>query len=139
MSTMPTKPLVLQTKKLDQPPEGFDDTSRGDVHWHTLFSSPETPTDQLTAGLGICPVGTGRLCKHRHKHAEIYYITEGIGEVTVDAETYEVSNGHTIYIPGDAEHGIKNVGNIPLKWFYVFAADSFSEIVYRFSHEQSSE
>lgn len=37
-----------------------------------------------------------------------------------------------LWIPGDAEHGTENVGDEDLVWLYVFAADGFEEILYRF-------
>lgn len=37
-----------------------------------------------------------------------------------------------VWIPGDAEHETKNVGEEELVWLYVFAADGFGEVVYRF-------
>lgn len=37
-----------------------------------------------------------------------------------------------LWIPGYAEHGTENVGDEDLVWLYVFAADGFEEILYRF-------
>ena len=37
-----------------------------------------------------------------------------------------------LWITGDAEHGIENVGEEDLVWLYAFAADGFEDIVYRF-------
>ena len=38
-----------------------------------------------------------------------------------------------IFIPGDAEHAIRNTGDGVLRVFYAFATDRFSDVVYRFS------
>lgn len=43
-----------------------------------------------------------------------------------------VPAGCAAFIPGDAEHGIRNVAETVLKIFYVFPADRFSEVIYRF-------
>jgi oxalate decarboxylase/phosphoglucose isomerase-like protein (cupin superfamily) len=40
-----------------------------------------------------------------------------------------------VFIPGDAEHEAGNTGTEDLVWLYVFAADGFGKIVYRFSDE----
>lgn len=69
---------------------------------------------------------------HRHSHAELYHITSGTGVVTIDGVEHEVRKGSVVFIPGDAEHGIRNIGEEELVWLYVFAADGFGEIIYRF-------
>ena len=65
--------------------------------------------------------------------AEIYYVVEGHGIVTLDGVDHPVSAGTAVYIPGDAEHGIRNAGQTPLRFFYAFAVDSFGDVTYRFS------
>ena len=52
----------------------------------------------------------------------------------IDGEPYSLSPGIALYIPGGAVHGVP-LAKAPLKWFYTFAADSFSDIDYRFQHE----
>ncbi|KIW62035.1 hypothetical protein PV05_02088 [Exophiala xenobiotica] len=140
--TNSTSPVVISAESLtSRAPETFPNDnnasapspSRGDLTWQTLFSSSTTPTNSLTAGLATCPPRTGHLCAHRHEQAEIYYVTEGRGVVTIDGVESEVRQGSAVFIPGNAEHGIRNVGDGELKWFYVFAADKFEDVVYRFS------
>jgi mannose-6-phosphate isomerase-like protein (cupin superfamily) len=131
-------PVVISAESLTRrAPETFpiDNTlpSRGDVTWLTLFSSSTTPTNSLTAGLATCPPGTGHLCAHRHEQAEIYYVTEGRGIMTIDGTENQVGPGSAVFVPGNAEHGIRNVGEGELKWFYVFGTDRFEDVVYRFS------
>ena len=91
---------------------------------------------------------------HRHEQAEVYYILDGKGSMHVAEQVYEVSKGDMVYIPSNAEHGIWNVSGLKgekpdgqtekyddktkskgedLRFLYVFAADSFDEIKYRFS------
>jgi mannose-6-phosphate isomerase-like protein (cupin superfamily) len=78
------------------------------------------------------PPNEGFLCPHRHKQAEIYFITEGRGIVVIEGVETEVGPKTTVFIPGDAEHGIRNAGSEDVKWFYVFACDKFEDVVYRF-------
>jgi oxalate decarboxylase/phosphoglucose isomerase-like protein (cupin superfamily) len=117
------------------PAESFPDPSRGIVSWHTLISSPQTPSTDLSAGIASCPPGTGHLCRHRHAQAEIYHILDGEGDLTVDGVTSRVVKGCTVFIPRDAEHGIVNTGKGELRWFYVFPTGSFGDVVYRFGGE----
>lgn len=133
-----TAPIVLPSSHTENaPPESFPDPSRGELTWHTLLSYPQTPSDDLSAGLAVCPAGTGHLCRHRHSQAEIYYILEGTGTVTIDGNKNLVSKGSVVFIPGDAEHGIVNTGKEPLRWFYVFPTGSFQDVVYRFSENDA--
>lgn len=129
-----TQPIIISPKYIAiTKAESFGDKSRGNLTWHTLFSKPQTPSDDMSAGVAVCPVETGYLCRHRHTQSEIYYILEGSGEVTIDGTIYPVSKDTTIFIPGDAEHGIVNTGSNPLRWFYVFPTGSFHDVVYQFS------
>jgi len=131
-----TKPMMIPTSYTSSKiPEKFDIPSRGNCTWHTIFSQPETPTDSMCSGIAICQPRSGRLLPHRHKQAEIYYIISGKGTVRIDDKNYEVEGGSSVFIPGDAEHGIFNFGDEELKWFYVFPTGAFGDIVYRFSDE----
>ncbi|KAJ5648062.1 hypothetical protein N7490_004434 [Penicillium lividum] len=127
-------PLIIQpTYTKTTPTESFPDPDNGTVTWHTLFSTPQTNTSDLSAGIAVCAPQTGHLCAHRHKQAEVYHVLEGEGEMTIDGVKSVVSKGSTVFIPGDAEHGITNIGKGVLKWFYVFPTGSFEDVVYRFS------
>jgi mannose-6-phosphate isomerase-like protein (cupin superfamily) len=55
--------------------------------------------------------------------------------VTLDGKELHVEAGFSAYIASGVEHGISNTGDVPLKIFYVLAADSFADIDYRFSAE----
>jgi len=117
-----------------QPSESFPDTSVGVLHWKTLVSNGSTTSNELTAGIATCPAGDGHLKLHRHTQDEIYYIVSGRGIMTIDGTKHHVGQGAVVFIPGDAEHGIrKSSGDEDLVWLYGFAADSFGEIHYRFS------
>lgn len=132
------KPVILPSNYTStNAAESFPDPSHGEVTWHTLFTQLQTPTSDMSAGIAVCPSHTGHLCNHRHTQAEIYYILEGRGIVTIDGSSHPVEKGSTVFIPGDAEHGIVNNGEEPLKWFYIFPTGDFSEVVYRFSEKVS--
>jgi mannose-6-phosphate isomerase-like protein (cupin superfamily) len=92
-------------------------------------SRPSVPSLCNPESLG----DAGFLQLHRHSHAEIYHVISGSGTVCIDQQEYEVNKGSVVFITGDAEHGIFNKGNEDLVWLYVFAADGFEDIVYRFS------
>lgn len=54
---------------------------------------------------------------HRHlRTEEIYYVLEGTGQMTIDAETRSVERGDAIAIPPGARHTIVNSGAETLKF-----------------------
>ena len=124
------KPLVISESDVAR--DSWDDTTKGVLGFRTLFSGGTTATRALTAGIADLNGGDW-LGLHRHTPAEIYYVLEGHGTVTLDGDDYPVSAGTAVYIPGDTEHGIRNAGPAPLRFFYAFAVDSFDDVTYRFS------
>ena len=127
---MAIEPVI--TSAAERPREGWDEPARGTVSWYTLISGDITPTDSLTAGIAEIEPDSGALRLHRHSHAEVYLILEGTGTLSIDGRESGVSPGQTIFIPGHAAHGLRNDSGKLLRLFYVFAADRFSDIVYRF-------
>jgi mannose-6-phosphate isomerase-like protein (cupin superfamily) len=47
---------------------------------------------------------------HRLKSAEVYYIMEGAGEMTIENERAEISVGQAVYIPSGSVQSIRNTG-----------------------------
>jgi mannose-6-phosphate isomerase-like protein (cupin superfamily) len=126
---MHTEALVRHES--DPPTEGWDD-ERGRLTWRTLFSADSTPTNTFVTGVADVPAD-GFLALHRHAQAETYYVVSGEGIVTLnDVETL-MRPGVSVHIPGSAEHGVRNTGTEPLRFFYVLAADSFADVEYVFS------
>jgi mannose-6-phosphate isomerase-like protein (cupin superfamily) len=117
----------------DRSRESFDDPSRGDVTWFTLIDGDRTPTRDLCGGVAEFAPGSVGLKPHRHEQSEIYFITEGTGILTIDGVERAVRPGQAVFIPGNAEHGIRNGGASILRLFYVFPTARFSDVVYRFS------
>ena len=58
--------------------------------------------------------------------------------MSIDGKDYSVEGGCSIFVPGDAEHGIRNEGEEELRWFYVFPTAAFGDVVYRFSDEANA-
>ena len=117
----------------DRQRESFGDPARGDASWVTFFSAEATPTSAMSAGLAEFAPGGAGLRPHRHAQPEIYYIAAGSGVITIDGADTKVTAGMAIFIPGDAEHALRNTGDCPLRVFYVFPTDRFSDVIYRFS------
>jgi quercetin dioxygenase-like cupin family protein len=60
---------------------------------------------------------------HRHVHEELLLIREGTVEVTVGTKTSRLGPGSTVYIASNEEHGWKNVGSTPAKYFVMALGD----------------
>jgi len=129
--SLTAKPVITSTA--ERPREGWDDASRGTASWFTFFSSDMTPTNAMCAGVMELQPNGGTLQPHRHREAEIYFIAEGTGILTIDGKETTLTTGHTAFIPGDAEHALRNEQDAVLKVFYVFPTSSFADIVYRFT------
>ncbi|MEX5235124.1 cupin domain-containing protein [Kocuria arenosa] len=127
--TAAPEPVVLQED--DRPVEGWDD-ERGRLSWRPLFSADATPTEHLVTGVAELGEG-GFLALHRHEQTETYYVTAGEGVVSLEGAEHPVRPGSTVFIPGSAEHGIRNTGATTLRFFYALAADDFTDVEYVFS------
>ena len=113
--------------------ERWDDPLRGSVRWWTLLSADRTASRGMTCGVAeIAPGRPDVVHPHQHAQAEVYHFLAGAGIVHIGDQQHEVSPGSTLFIPGDVRHGVRNIGQLPLRLFYVFAVDSFSEVQYVF-------
>ncbi len=53
---------------------------------------------------------------HSHKQEQCYFIISGTGQMIIDDQAEEVKKGDAVFIPANATHGIKNIGNDPLTY-----------------------
>lgn len=125
--------IVRQTEHL--PKEYWHDPGRGSICWQTLISAEITPTNSLVCGVATLEIGDD-FALHHHAEPEVYFGIEGEAAVSVDGEACHLAPGVAIYIPANAVHGIAAVA-MKLRYFYVFAADSFDTIDYRFATEDT--
>ncbi len=123
-------PLVIDAA--DAPQAAWDDPVRGRLRFRTLFSQGLTQTDGMTCG--VTELGPGDwLGLHRHAPPEVYYVFAGAGIVSLEGREIPVKAGSAVFIPGMAEHGIRQTGTETLRLFYAFPVDSFDSVVYLFS------
>jgi quercetin dioxygenase-like cupin family protein len=108
--------------------------ARGALSFHTLVSGDLTPSSGLVAGVSTLEPGCA-LALHSHEQPEVYFALEGSAVVTVDGVDQTVSAGAAVFIPGGALHTVRNPFERPFKIFYVFPADRFDEIHYKFVDE----
>jgi mannose-6-phosphate isomerase-like protein (cupin superfamily) len=129
---MTAEPVIVHEDDRDW--EGWrpeDVAERGDAQWRTLISGGLTPSAALTAGIARLPSG-GRLSAHRHEQPEVYFVLDGTGVVTIDGAPSPIRPGTCVFIPGDALHSVESTGPADLRVAYVFPADAFEDVTYRF-------
>src|SRR5438309_10729853 len=87
-----------------------------------LLASPRTSSaDHLTTTLAVIqPGGEQRI--HSHRPEQVYFILEGRGLMTVGRETQRVGPGDCIFIPSGHPHGLKNDGDVTLRYFSAAAS-----------------
>jgi quercetin dioxygenase-like cupin family protein len=115
----------------EAPADGWND-SRGTLTWTTLFNAGPSTTECLPAAAAVLEPG-GFVAPHRHPPTEIYYSLDGARHMTIDGDGRAVTAGTGIFIPGNAEHGIRNGGTATLRFLYAFAVDRFEDVEYAFS------
>ncbi len=57
----------------------------------------------------------------------------GAGVVTLNGKEVAVKPGSAVFIPGMAEHGVRQTGAELLRFFYGFPVDSLDKVEYLFS------
>jgi len=60
---------------------------------------------------------------HRHVHEELLLIREGTVEVTVGGRTSRLGPGSAAYFASNEEHGWKNIGSSPARYFVLALGD----------------
>jgi len=124
------RPFVLD--EAQTPEDGWDDPVRGRLRWRTLFSQGLTQTAGMTCGVTELKPGDW-LGLHRHAPPEVYYVFAGAGVLSLEGREIPVTAGSAVFIPGMAEHGIRQTGDEVLRLFYAFPVDSFDNVEYLFS------
>ena len=125
-------PTVIDTATLRV--DRWDDPSRGNITWQTVFSSELTPTSGMTLGIAELPAdGTVSNQRHRHAAAEFYFVLSGQGVLEIEGQQTAIHQGVAVFIPGNAEHALFATGDQPLRLLYGFATDTFDDVEYVYS------
>ena len=69
---------------------------------------------------------------------EIYFVLAGTGVMTLDGREIAVKAGSAVFIPGMAEHGVRQTGAERMRFFYGFPVDSFDDVEYLFTAANSA-
>ena len=99
------------------------------VRWKFLIDADFTESSGLSLGIAEIAPG-GDLILHYHSPAEIYVVTDGTGMLNKSGKLEEIKKGDVVYISKNAKHALKNNGEEPLKFYWIFPTDRFSEVEY---------
>jgi quercetin dioxygenase-like cupin family protein len=114
--------------------ETWDDPGlkeRSHLRWKLIFSGDRTPTEAMSLGLAEIAPG-GVLPLHHHAPAEIYHVLEGEGEVELDGMRHALRPGMSQFIPPSARHRTTNLGEVPLRFLFMFPLGRFTDVEYHF-------
>jgi len=126
-------PAAFAVDLSDVPVDSWPVSGPGAVSWRTVLGGASTQARSLTAGVAeVEPGDPGRTFVHRHDPDELYFVLSGTGAVLVGEEEFPVTTGSAVFVPGGAWHSARNTGNEVLRILYVFAVDSFDEVVYEY-------
>ena len=83
----------------------------------------EAGSDREQLHLHISEVGPGQRAHppHTHEGQEIFYVFSGEGEVLFGDQTHRVSNNEAVHVDCQILHGIRNVGETPLRYAVIIA------------------
>ncbi len=83
----------------------------------------EAGADREQLHLHISEVGPGKRAHppHTHEGQEIFYVFSGEGEVLFGEQTHRVGANEAIHVDCQVLHGIRNVGETPLRYAVIIA------------------
>lgn len=56
---------------------------------------------------------------HHHKGEEMFLVLQGTLEVTINGKSSRISRGSVAFIGSGDEHGIRNPGDVPAKYYVI--------------------
>ncbi|MBK8977789.1 MAG: cupin domain-containing protein [Planctomycetes bacterium] len=91
----------------------------GRIGFHRAFQDSDFASPVRFIDYAVLPPGTS-IGRHRHgADEEIYLVLSGVGRMYRDGENFEVGPGTVIVNRSFGEHGLRNVGEEPLRLFVV--------------------
>ena len=94
----------------------IDSTQAGYQYW---FADKKFLDDSRTLKLSVVDVGKATHAPHKHPEDEFFFILEGKAEFFLDGKTKVVGPYTSLYCPSNVMHGIKNAGNVQLKYLVI--------------------
>jgi len=80
-----------------------------------LIGSRNSHAQNISIQISEIPVGSQQPM-HHHAPEQCYYIIRGRGIMMIEKDEEDVCAGDAVFIPSNAEHGIKNIGDDVLEY-----------------------
>ncbi|OGD84672.1 hypothetical protein A2165_02480 [Candidatus Curtissbacteria bacterium RBG_13_40_7] len=109
--------LVNQKQRSWEPASHEDQTSPGLLKKVIVRHNEVNPKSKLMM-VNVSKIPVGKVHKaHSHKTMEeIFYFTDGQGEIKIDDKVEKVVSGDRVIVPAKSIHQVKNTGNIDLRY-----------------------
>lgn len=109
---------------------GWDDQRRKDNS--AGFSMPFVNHDlcaasQLSVHISVVQPGERAHPPHRHAGEETMYVLAGRADATIGDETHPIEAGMALFCPEQVLHGLRNIGDEPLKYMVIRIPVEFAE------------
>jgi quercetin dioxygenase-like cupin family protein len=88
------------------------------VGWQYWFVDKQL-ANGYTLKMSFVGPDTSTHAPHKHADQEIFYILEGQTEFTLGDEKVTAGPGSSLYCPPNILHGLRNIGNTPLKYLVI--------------------
>ena len=85
-----------------------------------IFETGANP-DKLHMHISEVGPGTRAHPPHQHDGVEVFYVFSGEAEVLFGERTHRLSANEAIHVDCQVLHGIRNVGNTPLRYAVIIA------------------
>jgi len=95
---------------------GHLDDSRG---YAKVYVDSSLGAEHLSMHISVIKGGMRAHDPHQHDGEEIYFILEGIAEVTIEDEAFIANANTAIFVTGDKMHGIRNYSDDNLKYMVI--------------------
>ena len=91
------------------------ESSNGWVHWF----APRELTQGLNLKMSEVKAQQAKHGSHSHESEEIFFILKGNAEFTLKDQIQVVGENSALYCPPGVEHGIRNVGDGPMRYLVI--------------------
>lgn len=103
----------------DVQPQPAMDNGKVVGHAQVLLDGATAGTKSMQVGRFALQPGESPHAPHRHMEEELLIVTRGQGKILCDGKEYDVRPGSVMYCDPNVEHGITNLGERPLVFYWV--------------------